>query len=132
MVVVVYDITVRESLTDGVTNWHKQLQENCSTEDLLLVLVGNKTDLESSRTVDESEGREVAEKMGAIYCETSAKTGFNVDKLFMDICLKLEERNNNNLPNSDKIHRGRGLTVKSHNNQIVQPKKTSSHCCKSE
>jgi len=47
-----------------------------------IMLVGNKCDLESERTVSIDEGRQTAEKWGTGFVETSAKTGKNVDETF--------------------------------------------------
>ena len=134
-VLLIYDITDQKSLKEGVTNWLAQLKQNCRVEDLVLVLVGNKTDLEDHREVKEEEGKEYAEKIGAMFAETSAKTGFNIEQLFTSICRKLEEKNNslNYISNEDTILRGRdrGLTVLSNDSQIIEPRKKPFGCCKS-
>ena len=49
---------------------------------IVLVLVGNKADIASQRTVSEEEAQALARKHGLIYVEASAKTGHNVDKAF--------------------------------------------------
>ena len=56
------------------------------------VLVGNKADLHSaSREVSEEEGLLKAAEMGAIYYETSAKSGYNVTELFKKLATSLEK-----------------------------------------
>lgn len=47
-----------------------------------LVLVGNKNDLEDQRQVSKEEGIALAKKFDAVYIETSAKTGENVEEAF--------------------------------------------------
>jgi GTPase SAR1 family protein len=47
-----------------------------------MVLVGNKVDLDEKRVVSTDEGKELADKLGISFYETSAKTGKNVDKVF--------------------------------------------------
>ena len=42
------------------------------------VLIGNKSDLEDRRVVEEKAARDLAETLGIKYFETSAKTGENV------------------------------------------------------
>ena len=134
VVLLVYDITDQKSLKEGVTNWLEQLKYNCRVEDLVLVLVGNKTDMEDHREVKEEEGKEYAKKIGAMFVETSAKTGSNIEQLFTSICCKLEEKNNslNYISNEDTILRGRdrGLTVLSNDSQIIKPRKKPFGCCK--
>ena len=46
----------------------------------LLVLIGNKSDLEAERQVDEKAARDLADTLGIKYFETSAKTGENVNE----------------------------------------------------
>ena len=134
VIVLVYDVTDRTSFTEGVADWLAQLRTSWNPEDLVLALVGNKIDLEDNRQVEEKEGKEYAGKIGAIFMETSAKTGFNVEELFMNICCKLEEKNNNNLNQSLNIDetqrtRHRGLTVVSNDNELIEPRKKSFECC---
>ena len=47
---------------------------------LVLVLIGNKADLEDQKQVDENEARTLAENLGLKYFETSAFNGQNVSK----------------------------------------------------
>ena len=47
-----------------------------------MVLAGNKCDNEEYRQVSTAEAEEVAKIHGLIFLETSAKTGYNVEKLF--------------------------------------------------
>jgi len=49
------------------------------------MLVGNKKDLEDKRQVPYKEGSELAEDNDILFCESSAKTGENVGKIFIDL-----------------------------------------------
>jgi len=57
----------------------KELNEN---DNVPCILCANKVDL-PERHVDTADGQELADKIHAIYLETSAKTGYNVDKAIM-------------------------------------------------
>lgn len=50
-----------------------------------LVLVGNKADMPDKRKVTSAQGQEAAAEWRAGYVETSARTGYNVDKAFEDL-----------------------------------------------
>ena len=57
----------------------QQLQIHAYCENPDIVLCGNKCDLEG-RAIPEEEARNLAEKLGFPYFETSAATGINVAK----------------------------------------------------
>lgn len=57
--------------------------------DVIIVLVGNKTDLNDKREVTAAQGEEEAKKNGLMFIETSAKAGHNVKSLFRRIAQAL-------------------------------------------
>lgn len=89
--VVVYDITKSASLTKA-QSWIKELQRQASPG-IIIALAGNKSDLaddeENGRQVSYEEGKEYAAETGALFFETSAKTGNGVQELFTEIGLPL-------------------------------------------
>jgi 50S ribosomal subunit-associated GTPase HflX len=86
---VVYDITKSASLTKA-QSWIKELQRQASPG-IIIALAGNKADLaddeENGRQVTFEEGKEYAAETGALFFETSAKTGTGVQELFTEIGL---------------------------------------------
>lgn len=57
--------------------------------DVVVVLVGNKTDLVERRQVSTEEGDARGREAGVLFIETSAKAGFNVKALFRKIASAL-------------------------------------------
>ncbi len=57
--------------------------------DVIIVLVGNKTDLPDKRQVTSDEGDKKAKEYGVLFIETSAKAGANVKQLFKRIAAAL-------------------------------------------
>lgn len=57
--------------------------------DVIIVLVGNKTDLSDKREVTTQQGEEEARKNNLMFVETSAKVGHNVKVLFRKIAMAL-------------------------------------------
>ncbi|KAJ3254779.1 Ras- protein Rab-6B [Boothiomyces macroporosus] len=88
--IVVYDITNRSSFTK-VNSWVRDVRNECG-EDIKVVIIGNKVDMDSSRKVWPEEGEELATKLNAIFMETSAKTGSNVQAMFKKIVMDLYEQ----------------------------------------
>lgn len=81
--VLVYDITDQDSF-EKVKNWVKELQKMLGNE-VVLVIVGNKTDLEKDRNVNTEEAEEYATSVGARYFETSAKLNVGIEDVFLDL-----------------------------------------------
>ena len=77
---VVYDITNDNSFKH-VQNWIEDIR-NQSSKTVLIILVGNKIDLEDKRVISYDEGNEIAMKNGIIFGETSAKTGVGIEEIF--------------------------------------------------
>ena len=57
--------------------------------DVVIALVGNKSDLVDKRQVSIEEGDARARELGALFIETSAKAGFNVGALFKKVAAAL-------------------------------------------
>ncbi|KTG00288.1 hypothetical protein cypCar_00040251 [Cyprinus carpio] len=72
-----------------------QLQTHAYCENPDVVLCGNKSDLEDQRAVTTESARELAEKYGVPYFETSAASGENVGRaveVLLDLIMKRMER----------------------------------------
>mmetsp|Transcript_9444 Transcript_9444/g.26475 ORF Transcript_9444/g.26475 Transcript_9444/m.26475 type:complete len:216 (-) Transcript_9444:71-718(-) len=79
----VYDIA--KSITyKNVERWLGELRENAA-ENIVIMLVGNKSDLKHLREVPTDEAREYSEKNGLSFIETSALDSTNVDTAFQNI-----------------------------------------------
>eukprot|EP01067_Filipodium_phascolosomae_P001780 Filipodium_phascolosomae@DN2138_c0_g1_i2.p1 len=80
---VVFDITTRQTL-DGCRKWVSTVREKRGSE-VIIGIVGNKSDLEHKRDVNYAEAKEYADSVGASYTETSALDGRNVNELFQGL-----------------------------------------------
>ena len=90
---VVYDITNRNSF-QNVKSWIEDCKKQ-SPKTVFLVLIGNKVDLEDRREVSYEEGSIYAQKNGMLFFETSAKTGKNIEEIFMNSSYEIAKRINN-------------------------------------
>ncbi|CAH8646624.1 unnamed protein product [Heterobilharzia americana] len=78
--IVVYDVTSRESFIKA-SEWIKEIRAERPSKTLIF-LVGNKVDLTDDRVISTEEAVEKAEKERLFFIETSAKTDFQIKKLF--------------------------------------------------
>ena len=84
--ILVYSITDPSSFEDLLTI-HEQLLRSKDADEVPIVLVGNKCDLEEERAVSKDEGKSMAEKFGdhCKFLEASAKESINVEEIFMSL-----------------------------------------------
>ena len=80
----VFSITSRSSFDEA-----EMLIQFCQrvrdSDDVPMLLVGNKVDLENERQVAQREANEFAQSHGMPYLETSARTRHNVEEAFFDL-----------------------------------------------
>ena len=87
---VVYDITNRNSF-ESIKSWIEDCKKH-SPKTIYLILIGNKVDLVNSRKISYEEGEAYAKKYGMLFYETSAKTGKNINELFIQSCEDIGKR----------------------------------------
>mmetsp|Transcript_35599 Transcript_35599/g.60574 ORF Transcript_35599/g.60574 Transcript_35599/m.60574 type:complete len:251 (-) Transcript_35599:618-1370(-) len=78
----VYDITRRDTFKH-LGRWLEEARQH-SQSNMVIMLIGNKNDLEHRRAVSTEEGKAFADKHGLIFMETSAKTAYNVEQAFIN------------------------------------------------
>jgi len=77
----VYDITRRDTF-QHLGRWLEEARQN-GNQNMTIMLIGNKSDLEHKREVTPEEGSKFAQENGLLFMETSAKTAFNVEEAFV-------------------------------------------------
>lgn len=85
--IVVYDITNANSFQQ-TSKWIDDVRTERGT-DVIIMLVGNKTDLSDKRQVSTEEGERKAKELNVMFIETSAKAGYNVKQLFRRVAAAL-------------------------------------------
>merc|ERR1711937_147838 len=85
--VVVYDITNMNSFQQ-TSKWIDDVRTERGS-DVIIMLVGNKTDLADKRQVSIDEGENKAKELNVMFIETSAKAGYNVKQLFRRVAAAL-------------------------------------------
>jgi Ras-related protein Rab-8A len=88
-IILVYDRTEASSF-QNISRWMRNIDEN-APDDVVRILVGNKTDLHDRLVVSTHEGKLLADKFHVDFFETSAKsdTSPTVSKMFYFLTEKL-------------------------------------------
>ena len=89
--IIVFDITNRVTF-EHVKKWY-DIITRVALPHIVLILVGNKVDLDASREISAEEGIELAKDLGIYYLETSAKTNENIDDVFEWIAIQIINMN---------------------------------------
>ncbi|KAG9509383.1 Ras-related protein Ral-A, partial [Fragariocoptes setiger] len=87
----VFSITEQESLA-AIEEFREQILRVKNKENVPILLVGNKADLEDRRTVSQEAAKDKAEQWNIGYLETSAKTRQNVDAVFLELMREIKKR----------------------------------------
>jgi len=92
-IILVYSITAESTYSDI-----HDIREQCSrvkdSENFPVVLVGNKCDLESQRSVSKEDGKKLADKFNnCSFYEASAKTSVNSKEIFIDLITQMNKQN---------------------------------------
>ena len=79
----VYDIA-KQSTFENVQRWLKELRDHADSN-IVIMLVGNKSDLKHLRAVPTDEAKAFAAENGRSFIETSALDASNVESAFQTI-----------------------------------------------
>ena len=110
--IIVYDITQEDSFNGAIT-WIKEVKKRA--QHAKLILVGNKSDLESERKVNKEIVNDNVINNSLTHFLASAKSGDNVDLIFEKICELLPD-------DIEQLN-------EQINNIIIREKSVNSKCC---
>ncbi|KAL8188808.1 hypothetical protein R6Q57_029563 [Mikania cordata] len=79
----VYDVT-KPTTFENISRWLKELRDHADAN-IVIMLIGNKTDLKHLRAVAVEDAQSFAEREGLSFIETSALEAVNVEKSFQTI-----------------------------------------------
>ncbi|KAL9393523.1 hypothetical protein Peur_012808 [Populus x canadensis] len=83
----VYDITKRQTF-DHIPRWLEELRSHAD-KNIVIILIGNKSDLEDQRAVPTEDVNEFAQREGLFFLETSALQATNVESAFMTLLTEI-------------------------------------------
>ena len=125
----VYDITKSETYAD-VEKWLKELRDHADAN-IVIMLVGNKSDLKHLRCVQAEDANTFAAKEGLSFIETSALESTNVESAFQNILTEIYDIVSKKAlinDGDDDIHPNSGtIEVRAVNDSAS--KRSNSKCC---
>jgi small GTP-binding protein len=135
---VAHGIILTSSIVDrdsfiNLKKWFKSIKENNTNDNLQLIIIGSKCDLEEERKVVKEEFEKLADEIKVKFFETSAKENINIDLAFDCIINQVvdsiysdeKELENNRRTSREGVSPSFHLKSKDHKNN-QEPKK----CCK--
>ncbi|KAJ6250851.1 ras-like protein rasd [Anaeramoeba flamelloides] len=87
----VYAINSRNSF-DEVSIFREQITRVKDSEDLPMIIVGNKSHLENERVVSQEEGADLAKSFNCPFMETSTETITNVNEAFFGLVREIRKK----------------------------------------
>ena len=111
---VVYDITNKDSFIKAKDLINEVIRNG--DPDVIIVLFGNKIDMQQNREVEREEGISYAEEHGFIFSEISAKTSENIQDAIVKVSLKLLERKPTKPRQDDPFTKSNNGSCHHHNN----------------
>lgn len=88
----VYSITAQSTFND-LQDLREQILRVKDLDDVPMILVGNKCDLEDERVVGKDQGQNLARSWNSSFLETSAKSKINVNEIFYDLVRQIGRKN---------------------------------------
>ena len=124
----VYDVT-KPTTFENVSRWLKELRDHADSN-IVIMLIGNKTDLKHLRAVATEDAQGYAEKEGLSFIETSALEATNVEKSFQTILAEIyriisKKSLSSDEPGPASIKEGKTLVVGGSEENTKKP------CCSS-
>jgi len=88
--VLVYSIIAQSTFND-LPDLREQILRVKDKDEVPMVLVGNKCDLNDQRVISTDQGNDLAKKFGCAFLEASAKTRVNVEQIFHDLIRQINK-----------------------------------------
>ena len=118
---IIYDISQKESF-DNVDFWYSILYENLP-EDSPIILLGNKSDLDSERKIPYEDGVKKSEELSISFYETCALDKENINNVFNEILKQIIEKMEKDKKKPEVVDEEENKKVTEINEEILLQKK---------
>jgi Ras-related protein Rab-2A len=127
----VFDITNRKSF-ESLSMWLSEAKQNSNNPNLVILMIGNKADLQDSRQVSSQEAMDFAVANQLTYLEITAKSYDDVERAFTSTAQMIEKRTKEKgrAQNNGIVLNGTSRTTKNTKQVPGSRKKSNSpDCC---
>ncbi|CAI3841864.1 RAB family [Caenorhabditis elegans] len=130
-VMCVYDMTNEKSFENLEKYWLKEIKQH-APPNAVLMLVGNKADMDQERKVDFDRAEKLASRLGVSLYEVSAKTGINCEEAFHTLTAAMRERITAGSMHSDESDDNEEFSSAFHVDGVIKSDKGKfTSCCAS-
>jgi Ras-related protein Rab-1A len=129
-IILVFDLTNRNSF-QRLDSWIQDISE-FGPQNVNIILIGNKIDLDDDRTILTDEATNYAKNNNLTYIEVSAKSAYNVSNLFEILTktmVQKESESENNRKKKGKIDKSHVITNKNISLDEINKSKQTKNCC---
>ena len=118
----VYDITNKESF-EQIKNYYSEEIKNYCKENIIVVLLGNKSDLKEDRVIEPEVAGNFATDQGYIFMETSCEKNKNVADAFATLIEKANIRMKKNEKSNAEVKKNKQLNNGVEKNELLNDSK---------
>ena len=122
IVILVYDITRRDSFSE-LDFWANSVKEELGSDEAIIGIVGNKTDLFTKTEIEKLEGENYAQKINGYFSEISAKENPEGFEMFVQMLLE------NLLANKNIVNRLEELKENDTSFSLEETSNNKKKCC---
>ncbi|KQK10572.1 hypothetical protein BRADI_2g54950v3 [Brachypodium distachyon] len=126
----VFDITKRQTF-DNVQRWLRELRDHADAN-IVVMMVGNKSDLNHLRSVPEEDSQAFSEKESLSFLETSALEAINVEKAFHTVLSEIHQIVSKKALAAQESASANGRSMQGTTINVAEPStNTKGSCCSS-
>jgi len=131
-IIIAFSLTSAESF-ENLGKWMSEIEQNASISNCVKIIVGTKCDLDADKEVSYKDASKFAKSHNALYFETSAKSGFQIQEAFSSVAnevFRISQTAGFNENDDDKADRSKKIKLDDKKSRRKKKKKgKKAGCC---
>lgn len=124
---IVYDITKTQTF-ENVQRWLRELRDHADSN-IVIMMIGNKSDLNHLRSVSPEDAQHFAEKEGLSFLETSALEALNIENAFQTVLHEIYQIVNRKALAAQEAAGGAATVLKGTTIDVTETGGAKRSCC---